>query len=235
MLIYIVKTNDNRYYHLQEFLKQKYECCYSNALPVVNNIKTLVLPLSGIDEFGYIKNTNLKLEKFLLGNQVKEIYTGYVNKLLLKIAEIYKIKVISFYDDIIYLKNDFLVKIDVIKTFVEEKFSVRFSDLKALVIGNDYKAYLLSERLNIDIYDKGSVSNKAIKDFLWSNYDVIINCSKNDLSVCDGKVIIEMDDITDIDIYIFANFKNIYFINQLETQFLTKSGGKILYDSMVNR
>ena len=45
MLIYIVKTNDTRFYYLYEFLKLKYECFYSDKLPTTNNIKKIVFLL----------------------------------------------------------------------------------------------------------------------------------------------------------------------------------------------
>lgn len=213
----------------------KFDCEYSNTLPIINNVKTLVLPLEGIDEFGYIKHTNLKIDKLINNNSITDIYTGKINNYLSRIAKINNIKITSFYDDALYCKNEFLIKIDVIKTFLEEKFNTRFSDLKVLVIGNDYKAYLLSEKLNSDIYDKGSISNKSIKDFLWNNYEAIINCSNFDLSLCKEKLIIEMNEADNIDGYILLNCKKIFFINQLISQYLTKSGGKILYDCMVNR
>ena len=161
-MIYIVKTNDSRYFYLYDLLKMKFDCEYSNTLPIINNVKTLVLPLEGIDEFGYIKHTNLKIDKLINNNTITDIYTGKINNYLSRIAKINNIKITSFYDDALYCKNEFLIKIDVIKTFLEEKFNTRFSDLKVLVIGNDYKAYLLSEKLNSDIYDKGSISNKSI-------------------------------------------------------------------------
>ena len=110
-----------------------------------------------------------------------------------------------------------------------------FSDIKTLVIGNDYRSYVLSEKLNLDIYDKGSLASKSLKNVLWSNYDVIINFSSFDLEKCDEKIIIEMNEIQDLDLSILLNCKKIYFINQLMWHYLTKSGGKIMYDSMVNR
>ena len=234
MLIYIVETSDRRYWYLKEFLNGSYECEYSNTLPK-NNIKIIVLPLDGVDEFGYIKHTNLKLDSLIKNNKIKKIYTGVVNNYLSRFGKINNIVIISFYDDVIYCKNEFLIKIDVIKTFLEEKLNTRFSDIKTLVIGNDYRSYVLSEKLNLDIYDKGSLASKSLKNVLWSNYDVIINFSSFDLEKCDEKIIIEMNEIQDLDLSILLNCKKIYFINQLMWHYLTKSGGKIMYDSMVNR
>ena len=234
MLIYIVKTNDLRYYFLYEFLKVNNSCEYAFSI-TSKNIKTIVLPLEGLDEFGYIKHTNLKLENLLVDNKIEKIYTGKINQVLSRIGKVNNIKIISFYDDIIYCRNEFQIKMDIIKTFLEEKMNMRFQEIKILVIGNDYKAYLISEKLSCDIYDKGSISSKAVQEFLWNNYDVIINSSNIDLSVCGEKYIIEMNEIDNIDLSILLNCKKVFFINQLLTQYLTKSGGKILYDSMVNR
>ena len=234
MLIYIVKTSDKRYWYLTEFLKERFLCEYSNTLPK-NNIKIIVLPLDGVDEFGYIKHTNLKIDNLILNNKIEKIYTGSVNNYLSRICKINNITIASFYDDMVYGKNEFLIKIDVIKTFLEEKLNTRFSDIKTLVIGNDYRSYLLSEKLNIDIYDKGSLASKSLKNVLWSNYDVIINFSSIDIATCGEKIIIEMNELYDLDLSILLNCKKIYFINQLMWHYLTKSGGKIMYDSMVNR
>ena len=234
MLIYIVKTSDSRYWYLNEFLKERYECEYSNTIPK-NNIKIIVLPFDGVDEFGYIKHTNLKLENFVLNNKIEKIYTGKVNKYLSRFGKVNDISIVSFYDDIIYCKNEFLIKMDVIKTFLEEKLNTRFFDIKTLIIGNDYRSYLLSEKLNADIYDKGSIANKSIKNVVWSNYDAILNFSNAELEYCGEKIIIEMNELDDLDLSILLNCKKVFFINQLLWHYLTKSGGKILYDSMVNR
>ena len=234
MLIYIVKTNDIRYFYLYELLKEKYVCEYSDSYSL-KQIKKIVLPLEGLDEFGYIKHTNLKLENLIQNNNIEKIYTGRVNNVLQRIAKINNIEIITFYDDLTYCKKEFEIKTDVIKTFLEEVMSTRFQDIKVLVIGSNYKAYLISEKLSCDIYDRGSISNKSIQEFLWKNYDAIINCSNHDLSICGEKYIIEMNELNDVDLSILLNCKKVYFINQLLTQYLTKSGGRILYDSMVNR
>ena len=123
-LIYIVKTSDTRYRYLYDFLKERFECEYSNTVPK-NKIRIIVLPLEGLDEFGYIKNTNLKLENIISNNKIEKIYTGKINNSLLRICKINNISIVSFYDDIVYCKNEFLIKVDVIKTFLEEKLNLR--------------------------------------------------------------------------------------------------------------
>lgn len=234
-MIYIVKTNDVRYFYLKQLLETDYPCLYSNAYKNESNIERLVLPIDGIDQFGYIKHTNILLEKIIENNKIKEIYTGKINSVLNRTTQKHGIKLISFFENQTYTKNDFIIKIDVIKTFLEEKFNTRFSELNILVIANDYRGYLVSEKLNCDIYDKGSLSIKSVKEFIQDKYDAIIKISEFDLMLCKNKVIIDMNDIEDVDLSILLNCRKIYFINQLITQYLTKSGGKLMYDCMVNR
>jgi hypothetical protein len=47
------------------------------------------------------------------------------------------------------------------------------------------------------------------------------------------QIIIEMCDIDKIDLSYLLKNKNIYYINHLERQYLTKSSAKIMYDSLV--
>ena len=210
MLIFIVKSNDTRYWHLYNLLKLKEECEYSNTIPLRNDIKVIVLPLDGVDEFGYIKHTSISLEKLISTNKIERIFTGKVNKYLFRICQLHNIKLYSFYDDINYLYNEQILKMEVIKYFLEEKFSTKLDELKEAIIN-----------------DKNCLNIKEV--------DAIINYTNNNLDYYKDKVIIEMNDINDIDLTILLNCKNIYLINQLLSQYLTKSGGKILYDSMVNR
>ena len=217
MLIYVVKSNDTRYWHLYCLLKEKDECEYSNTIPLKNNVKVLILPLDGIDEFGYIKHTSMSLEKMLLINKIEVIYTGKVNKYLKRICQQYGIKIYSFYDDANYLNNEQLLKMEVIKYFLEEKFNCRFDELKILILKDNL---LLPLKVKLE-------NNNDV--------DVIVNYSSVNLDFFKDKIIIEMKDINDIDLTILLNCKKVYLINQLLSQYLTKSGAKILYDSMVNR
>ena len=214
MLIYIVKSNDTRYWHLYSLLKQKEECEYSNTIPLKKYIKIIVLPLDGVDEFGYIKHTSISLEKVISNNKIEMIYTGKINKYLFRLCQLYSIQLYSFYDDINYLRNEQILKTEVVKYFLEEKLNTKFDELKILIL-TDSK-YIN----NIDSFKE---------------VDAVINYSNANLDFLKDKIIIEMKDINDIDLMILLNCKNIYLINQLLSQYLTKSGGKILYDSMVNR
>lgn len=234
-MIFIVKTNDNRLWYLKEYLEQHNICLYQNTYNFEKNIKKIVLPMEGIDQFGFISQTNIRLDKILENNKVEVIYTGKVNNVLKKYCVTFGVKIISFYDDFEYLKSEFLCKIDVVKTFLEEKFKTRISEMKLIVLGNDYKSYLLSEKLNCAIYDKGSVSPKSVKELSLEKYDVFINFNFTDLKLFSEKMIIDMNDMTNIDLNVLLQCKEYYLINQLISQYLTKSGGKILYDSMVNR
>lgn len=224
MLIYIVKSSDQRYLHLYNFLKIENDCEYLNTMPVKNNIKILVLSMDGIDEFGFIKHTSLELEKLIISNKIEKIYTGKVNNLLNRLCILNNIELCSFYEDRDYLKNENFLKMNVIKIFLEEKLSVQYEDLNVLILNNNN----LVQNLFIE-----KISNIFKSD--GNNIDAIINFSSENLTVFKDKIIIEMNEITDIDLAILLNCKKIYFINHLLSQYLTKSGGKLLYDSMVKR
>ena len=224
MLIYIVKSSDQRYSHLYNFLKIENDCEYSNTMPVKNNIKILVLSMDGIDEFGFIKHTSLELEKLISSNKIEKIYTGKVNNLLNRLCILNNIELCSFYDDEDYLKNENFLKMNVIKIFLEEKFSVQYEELNVLILNNNN----LVQNLFIE-----KIRNIFKSD--GDNIDAIINFSCENLTVFKDKIIIEMNEITNIDLAILLNCKKIYFINHLLSQYLTKSGGKLLYDSMVKR
>ena len=234
-LIFIVKTNDNRLWYLKELIESQERVIYQNVYNFEKDIDKIVLPMEGIDQFGYISQTNIRLDKILENNKVDVIYTGKVNSQLKKYSLFYGVKIISFFENIEYLRKEFLIKIDVIKSFLEEKLNTRFSDLKILILGNDYKSYLLSEKLNCSILDKGSLSNKSVKEFSFDNYDAFICFNYSDLPVLSDRLIIDMNELSEVDLSLLLQCKKIYFINQLLSQYLTKSGAKIMYDSMVNR
>ena len=213
MLIQIIKTNDLRYYHLYNLVRVEEDCEYCNTYIKNRKITKLVLPLEGIDSFGIIKNTTLNLETIILNNNLEIIYTGKVNDKLLKLVKLYNIKLYSFFDDLSYVLKEKKLRKEVIKAFLEDKLSLNFNEIKIVVLKNDLNLLELGKR----------------------DYDVIVNFSNLNLCEHNDKIIIEMRDIKDIDLSILLNCKNIYLINQLLRQYLTKSGGKILYDSMVKR
>lgn len=230
-MLYIIKTNDLRYEHLKEYCKEKYNVLYDDKIPINYVMDILILPIEGIDEFGYIKGTNLNLERILEMNKVKKIYCGKIKQKLKELTKKYNVELISIYDDICYCSKMFNLKIQIIRFFISEKLQTCFDDVKILVIGNDYKAYLISERLCCDIYDYNSISTKAINNLELNKYDCIIKMDNFNLEF--DKIIIEMSDIEKIDLEYMLKNKNIYYINHLERQYLTKSSAKIMYDSLV--
>lgn len=230
-MLYIIKTNDLRYEHLKEYCKEKYVVLFDDKVPINYEIEILFLPLEGIDEFGYIKGTNLKLHVLLDTNKVQKIFTGKVKAKLIEISKKYNVEVISLYDDLWYCSHDFNIKVQIIKFFLCEKLQMSFDEIKILVIGNDYKAYLVSERLCCDIYDIASISTKAISNIKFEKYDAIIKLVNLDLEF--DKIVIEMQEIENIDLAYLLKNKDIYYINHLQRQYLTKSSAKLMYDCMV--
>lgn len=234
-MIYIVKTNDNRHWYLKQFLDTDFSTLYSSTYSNETNIEKIILPFDGVDQFAYIKHTNILLEKIILNNKIKEIYTGRVNNVLKRLCLKHQIKLLSFYENEKYIKNEFMVKIDIIKYFLEEKLNMRFSELRVIVVGDGYFSYMVSEKLGCDIYGKDNLSLKSVGEMDVDRYDAVINFSNMDLMVFGDKLVIDMNDIEDVDLSILLNCRKIYFINQLMTQYLTKSGAKLMYDCMVNR
>lgn len=230
-MLYIIKTNDLRYEHLKEFCKEKYKVIYDDNIPINYDIELLMLPLDGIDEFGFIKGTNLNLSVILESNKVKNIWCGKIKKKLLDITKKYNVKLYSFYNDLWYCSHEFNIKVDIIRFFLCEKYQQSFEELKILVVGNDYKAYLVSERLGCDIYDTGSISTKAINNINFDKYDAIIKFNNLDFDF--NKIIIEMQEIEQIDLIYLLKNREVYYINWLQQQYLTKSSAKIMYDCMV--
>ena len=222
MLIYIVKTLDDRGYFLYQMLKEEYECYYG-IYNGEKNIKVLILPMDGIDEFGYIKYTTIDLETILKNNKIEKIYTGHINKKIMTLSQKYNFIIKSFYNDEKYFKKDLILKDNIIKAFLEEKLNTTFSDIKLLIIGDEvlasyYKEKLQKERLNI-------FTNV-------SDYDALLVFNMKESYIPNDKITICMPSIKDLDLSIILNSKNIYFINQLEKQYLTKSGAKIMYDCL---
>ena len=234
-MIFIAKTIDRRFLHLKQFLESKFICYYSDVYRNEMDIDIVVLPIDGIDQYGYIKHTNILLEKIFEKNKVKEIYCGKVNDYLIKLANKYNVILNSFYEYPGYLEKEFSIKIDVIKTFIEDKYNMCFSDIKTLVVGDCYESHLLSEKLNSILVGKRSIGVEAVKEFIKDKYDVIIRFDDTIINTSSHQVIIDMGDICDADLSILLSCRKIYFINQLLSQYLTKSSGKLMYDCMVNR
>lgn len=234
-LIFIVKTNDNRLCYLKSLLEEKNKILYQNTFNYESGISEIVLPMGGIDQFGYISGTNIRLDKILENNTIDVIYTGKVSDELIKYSKLFDFKISSFYKNEEYLKKEFLLKIEVVKAFLEDKFDKQFRDLKIIIVGNDYMSYLLSEKLNCAIYDRGSISSESVKDISLDIYDAYIVFDYFDINVYHDRLIVDMCDKSKCDLSLGLCCNDIYYIEQLLTQYLTKSGGKLMYDSMVNR
>ena len=224
-MLYIVKTNDKRHYHLYEFLKNKINTIYSNK--VIPGVKKLVLPMNGIDQDGYIYGTFLKLEDFYNFDVVEEIYTGYKNKYLEHLCKIHNTKLVYFYSDINFVRKEFDIEEAIIKSFLEEKLSTTFKELNVVVIGSSYTAYLMSLKLKCDL-----IKSKVITTEELSKYDAIIHFDSVGLSNDYKKIMIDMNDGECLDFYFLYNVKELYFMKQLLTQYMTKSSAKIMYDCM---
>ena len=230
-MLYIIKTFDERYKYLKDYCLGKYNVIYDDKSPINYEIEILFLPLEGLDEFGYIKGSNINLENFLQLNKVSKVYTGNINEKLKELSKRYSFSLFSFYDDLWYCSCEFDLKIEIIKFFLSDKLHESFENIKILVVGNDYKAYVVKERLKCDIFDNKNVPIKSVKNMNFDAYDAIVKFQNIDFSF--NKIIIEMQDMYKIDLLFLLQNKEIYYINHLQRQYLTKTGGKILYDCMV--
>ena len=231
-LLYIVKTNDKRFYYLSEFCNSKIETIYSNKI-CRRDIDKIVLPMHGIDCDGYIYGTYIKLEDFYNENHIKEIYTGYKNITLEQLCKIHHTKLYYFYNNENFISRELDIKVSVIKTFLEEKLSSLYSDIKVLVLGSEAESYWISLKLNADIYDCNTKSMHSVKTVDWTKYDAIIHYGGYPISDKYNKIVIEMNNGNNLDLYLLNRNKELYFIDLLLSQYLTKSSAKIMYDCMV--
>ena len=227
-MLYIVKTKDLRYEYLKKYCEKKYKVVFDDKMPVNLEIDVLIIPLGGIDEFNFIKGTNINLDLFLKNNKVKELYTGKVNEKLISLSKKYNFKIYSFYENVWYLSQEFDLKLEVLKFFLSDKLQTSFDELKILVVGNDYKSNIVSERFNFDIYN---LKTKKITSINLDKYDVIIKFDNVDFDF-DG-IVVEIQDIDKVDLMFLLKGKNIFYINHLCQQYLTKSSAKLMYDCMV--
>lgn len=224
-VIFIVKSNDERMFYLYERFKNEKNIYYDDKLPLNLEIDTLLIPIDGICELGYIKGSNLKLENFLQNNHINKVYVGKKSKLLENICNKYQVTLISYYDDIEYSIKEFDLKLNVIKTFISEKLLTSIDDLKILVLGNTYKAIIASKKLGCDILEDYHLVN--------NNYDLVVNFSNLDLSFLIDQIIVEMKEYHMINLDMFLKNKKIFHIDFLMKHYLTKSSAKLLYDSVI--
>lgn len=210
---------------MYEIIKKEKDVIYGSEYNVNCVVDSLVLPFDGIDEGGYIKGCGLKLEKILNNHPIKIIYSGKSNLLLKSLCAKYKIKLIVFNDDESFETKNYLLKLNVIKSFLIEKGNLSFDEIKVLVIGSDYKACLASSKLMCDICK--SDLNELEK------YDVYLIFCPHKVENFKGKILIDMREIEELNLMDFINCKEIYHIDLLMRQYLTKSSAKLMYDCMV--
>lgn len=227
-MLYIVKTSDLRYYYLAEMCKKEFDVLYDTSIPINKTIDNLFITLDGIDQFGYIKNTTIILEDILKINKVKIVTTGKTNKILLDLSEKYNFTIKTLYNNLKFNFHEFNIKLNVIKFFLENKLQMSIEDVKILVLGSE-TSYLFDKYFLCDVVYKDS----EFDSISWNRYDVVINFSNYDVSNSYDKIVIEMNDINKIDLEFLLRNKDIYYINHLMRQYLTKSSAKLIYDCMV--
>ena len=122
----------------------------------VKNIDILILPFSGIDNFGYIKDTNFDLEEILKNSNIKTIFTGIKNDKLEDISQNYKIELITLMDNLEFVsKNAFLTAEGLIR-IISNDLDDSLRNKKILLLGYGNVGICISKILNaynsIDIY-----------------------------------------------------------------------------------
>lgn len=180
MMIVIIKSADTRYMHLFRLLKQKHEVIFTDRLSEIQNCTVLILPMLGLDSFGFIKHTTLDLGKIIDQNpNLKKIYTGKLNPLLQKICKEKKISCQSFLEHEPIFRSELKLKIEALLNIIQENAKKSLSDLQFLVIGDEifyqhFMKYTAPYTKEVYLYHRILEHTFPNLEKL-SQYDVIIN------------------------------------------------------------
>lgn len=184
-MIGIVKTSDKRFLYLSQFFK---DVIYSDNIIDFNNIDILILPISGIDRFCFIKDSDINLNDILNKNNIKHIIAGKINDDLRDLAHKENIKITSYLDVPYYAwENAKLTSYLLIKKIINDYDTTLFN-LNILIMGYGYCGKAIYNMLkpysnNISIYCRDSHDKKELycKNIKYENlkelhnYDIIIN------------------------------------------------------------
>ncbi len=184
-MIGIIKTQDKRFLYLSNYFEN---VIYSDDILDFNNIDTLILPISGIDRFLFIKDSNINLNDIILNNNIKHIIAGKINDDLKNISIKENIKLSSYLDIPYYAwENAKLTSYLLIKKIINDYDSTLFN-LNILIMGYGYCGKAIYNMLkpycnNISIYCRDSHDIKELycNNIKYENlkelnkYDIIIN------------------------------------------------------------
>lgn len=184
-MIGIIKTSDKRFLYLSEYFKG---VIYSDNIIDFNNIDTLILPISGIDRFYFIKDSNINLKDIIDKNNIKHIIAGKVNDDLNNLAYKENIKLSSYLNVPYYAwENAKLTSYLLIKKIINDYDNTLFN-LNILILGYGYCSKAIYNMLspfnnNISIYcrDPHDIKELYCKNIKYENlkelkdYDIIIN------------------------------------------------------------
>ena len=209
-LLGICKGLDQRFYHLLKLLP--------SAIAINNgslDLDEIVIP--GCSNDGYLLGSSIYFEGLLAINYIKVVYTLIDSPVLKKLKNCYHFKVILLNDD----------------EYNEKLLLHKFNILKYLAILKKIKLNNLCVYGNEDLASK--LKMPAITSV--SNQKVIINCdpeiyTKEKLF---NKTIFDFEATRPGFLYLELKEANITFIaiNQYLGQIMTKSGAKLIYDSLV--
>lgn len=213
-MLLIPKTNDQRYFYLKSYFKDD-EVIYDYKDNDYSNITKIILPYNGLDSDGFIKGCSIDFISLLKRNTITLVYGFKKTKLLGELEQKFKFKFVSFYDDCEYLKMEFLLIEDIITFLLTDKFNQNISNINIKVLGNSKKSSQLRKKFTYK-------EDKKIDCII--HVDGLVNHVNN------FKIWIEFLPY-DIDDFIFK--KNVFLVDFLLCHYLTKSGAKLLYDTMM--
>ena len=215
LLLGIFKSMDQRFKWLLNRLSDGALLISSNQ----KNDKVDELVIPGINTFGGVLNSCFTLSDFLAINQIKRIYTLSEGNNLHELALFYHVEIISLNDEIYQ------------RVFLNHKLLL----IKYLCYL--HKINLSKKRIGVSKNDELAQKSGLTPINKLESYEVIINC---DLAFFDNhyvknKIIFDLTENKYGFLELWLKDKGIAFfaINQYVGQLLTKTGAKIIYDSLV--
>ncbi len=184
-MILCIKTSDLRQEVISKYLSNTFDVIYDNKETYVENFDTVILPVQGITNEGYIYGTKIVLEELLNIIRPKHVFTGLISNNIENICSKYDTKIVSYLSEDVSYINTLLSSEGLLKILYAKGLSLSTKEILITGYGrlttnlaNIFKAL----NSNVTIYarkEKDRVSAKL------DNYDSIDSLENNDLSKYD--------------------------------------------------
>lgn len=178
----IIDNKDKRLPFLAEYLKDY------NAYLGTSSDDVVVLPITGVDEWGYIKKTRIHLDDLYKNHQFSYLLTGQVNEYLKSYMKDKGI-LLSYYDEEIKKENGRLTAIGLLGIMIS-KLDFTIEDKSFLLLGygacgKEIVDILRHFTKRIDVYNRTDYYDELaslgikylpdVKNLESLDYDIIIN------------------------------------------------------------